>query len=71
MKTNFFELMVEKIVEKNAKVGMELTLKKEKIVCVDVNNDKFIFDNGSVFTKHDIISNIVKCQSKKEEWKIA
>ena len=33
--------------------------------------DKFIFDNGSVFTKHDIISNIVKCQSKKEEWKIA
>lgn len=74
MKTIFFNLMVEKIVEQNAKIGMVLTLGKETMTCVDITRDKYgeryIFDNGLGFTKSNIVSNIVKYQSEKKEWKI-
>lgn len=70
----FFCLMLEKVIENNLNVGIQLVLGNKKSTCISIIEDKeekiYVFDNGMEFTKSNIISSIEKCQNDKKEWKI-
>ena len=73
MNINSFKLIIERLVEKNARIGAKLTLGNETTVCIDIKQDKYgkryIFDNGLGFTKSNIVSTIIKYQLDKEPWR--
>jgi len=65
---------VEKLIDKNARIGMELILGDTTLTCVSTIESsygtRYVFDNGLGFTKSNILSNIVNYESKDLNWYI-
>lgn len=65
---------LEEVIDEKARVGMELTLGDKTLTCVNTLDSsygiRYIFDNGLGFTKSNILSNIINCESRDLNWDI-
>lgn len=72
MTVNEFRKKVTGLVERNAKVGMKLTLGEKVHTCIGTSESswglRYVFDSGLEFTVGNIVANIVKCACEGKNW---
>ena len=65
---------LENVINEKANIGMMSILGDKTLTCVDTMEDsygtRYIFDDGLGFTKSNILSNIINCESKDLNWYI-
>lgn len=63
---------IEKALNEKCKIGMLLTLRIDVLTCIKTEESsyglRYVFDNELSLTKSNILSNIINCESKDQDW---